>query len=390
MPAVLFAPLNWGLGHATRSLPLATALERAAADVGLDLDMHWASDGDAAELLRRERPGDTHHPLPGYGVRYPTRSATLNMALSGPRMLLAVGGETTATRALHAEHGFGLVVSDNRYGCRVPGVRSLFVTHQCHLPTGGLAGRVAQGLHEAWLGGFDEILVPDFGSAPRLAGEMSAPLPRVPCRYLEPVSRFTGGTGGELVVAPVDRSGQVAAGGASAGPPGPYETVCLLSGPEPTRTQLEETLYWALPHPERTLLIRGTTAVRPRPPAPPELTIRDVLTAGELKPVLAQAPRIITRPGYTTVMDLAALGRSAVFVPTPAQPEQARLADGLTAGGFGVALSQDELRRVPGVLAKALQQLASMTYGSPQGALSRKPTQDALRQWARDEVSRLH
>ena len=235
------------------------------------------------------------------------------------------------------------------------------------------------------------MVVPDHGEGPRLAGEMSAPLGRVPCRYVGPVSRFGGAAWGGAVVDQADRADLMTAGGASTGPPGtygPYEMVCLLSGPEPTRTQLERALYAALPHPERALLIRGTTTSRPSTHTPPGLTIRDVLTSRELETVLAQAPSLITRPGYTTVMDLAALGRRAVFVPTPAQPEQARLAESLAAGGFGVSLSQDELR-VPGVLAKALRQVASMDSGLPQGALSRKPAQDALAEWAGDEVARL-
>ena len=360
---LLLCPLHWGLGHATRSLPLADALRAAAAEVGRDVAIHWASDGDAIALLRRERPDDSHHELPTYGVRYPTRSALLNMALSGPRMLAAIGREARAVRELHARYDFDLVISDNRYGCRVPGVRNLFVTHQVHLPIGGLAGRASQTLHNAWIGGFDEVVIPDYPTAPRLAGEMSVPPPRMAATYLGPVSRF-----------------------AQALPTDGYEdnrVVCLLSGPEPARTALEHLLYERLDRP--ALLIRGTTRPAERRP-PAHVEVRDLLVAGDLRAVLAQAPLLITRPGYTTVMDLAVLGLGAVFVPTPGQPEQERLGRSLAAGGRGVTVAQDELR-VPGVLANALAHLMSMTSGSPTGGLAPKPHPDALHAWARREVS---
>lgn len=387
-PRLLLAPLHWGLGHAARCLPIAAALEAAAAERGLALHLHWASDGNALALLHRERPGDAHHELPAYGVRYPTRHPLLNVALSGPQMLRAIGRETQTVRGLHERHAFDLVISDHRYGCRVPGVRSLFVTHQVHLPVAGLAGRVAQAMQEAWVGGFDEVLIPDYATAPRLAGEMSAPPRRMPATYLGPVSRFARAP-------PPAQTPQMAqttrAGDADVAPRDPA-LVCLLSGPEPARSRLEALLYERLDRP--ATLIRGTT--QPRTSAPPaHFTVHDLLTAGELRAVLAQAPRLITRPGYTTVMDLAILGRRAVFVPTPGQPEQARLGRSLAAGGHGVTVTQEELK-VPGALARALGQLAGLEAASAERSARGSLRDDAaergrslLGDWARREVTRL-
>ena len=90
---ILVAPLNWGLGHAARCLPIARALAGGAEARGLALELHWASDGQALGLLRAEWPRARHHELPGYGVRYPTKSATLNMLASAPRAFAAVVAE---------------------------------------------------------------------------------------------------------------------------------------------------------------------------------------------------------------------------------------------------------------------------------------------------------
>lgn len=389
---VLIAPLNWGLGHATRCLPLAGALEAAATVAGLTLELHWASDGNALALLRRERPNDAHHELPSYGVRYPTRWPVLNMALAGPRIFKAIGAEAGAVQPLHANHHFDLILSDNRYGCRLPGVRSLLISHQLHLPITGLAGRVAQVLANVWVQGFDEVVVPDHAQAPRLAGAMSAPLPRMPVRYVGPVSRFAATP---TQFEPASEFGRGSAGRS------PELVLCLLSGPEPTRAEFESALYQQLPsaleevfgsRDSHVTLVRGTQTrrtnvpVRSRNANAEPWTIEDLLTSGDVGQVLAKADLLICRPGYTTVMDLAALGRRALVVPTPGQPEQEWLGRSLSEQGRGVCVAQAAIGR-PGVLAKALLELRALNADGRR--LSPKPSGTPLTSWATEEISRL-
>ena len=60
---VLIAPLDWGLGHATRCIPVITAL--------LELGYHVtiATDGPHAIILREAFPNLTFLRLKGYGIR---------------------------------------------------------------------------------------------------------------------------------------------------------------------------------------------------------------------------------------------------------------------------------------------------------------------------------
>ncbi len=265
---VLITPLNWGLGHATRCLPIADALIRAAEAMGETLEVHWASDGDALAVLRRERPADVHHELPGADVRYPTRSMALNMLLAAPALTAMMLAEARAVARLHRGHGFGLIVSDNRFGCRVPGVRSLIITHQVHLPLKPAPSRVvADVINHGLLRRFDGVLVPDYAEPPRLAGPMSAPLSGVPVRYVGPVSRLGPGSGRPSVA-------EARAGAMPDGPPGAASVVCLLSGPEPTRTSFEGALISNLPAALDAALGGVSTASRwcgvrgPRAPPP--------------------------------------------------------------------------------------------------------------------------
>ena len=353
---ILITPLNWGLGHATRSLAVAAALRDAAARQGRPADIHWASDGDALALLRRERPDDTIHELPGADVRYPTRSMTVNMLLAAPKLARTILAETRATAKMHARFDFDLIISDNRYGCRVAGVPSAIVTHQVHLPLpAGPSRTLANAINHWLLRRFDEVLVPDYPGPRALAGPMSAPLDGATMRYLGPVSRLAS------VVSRIDDRGRI--------PPGGRHLAVVLSGPEPQRTALEEavlarvaelgagsrvTLVRGLPRGGGSTLPQNLLAV-PRA-AGVSLEVVDFLTSDAIGALYATADALLVRAGYTTVMDLAALGCRAVWVPTPGQPEQEWLARSLAGGGYGIALRQDELDE-PGVLATAVRRL---------------------------------
>lgn len=391
---VLIAPLNWGLGHATRSLPIVDDLRRAAEASGRAVVIHWASDGDALALLKRERCEDNHHRLPGYGVRYPTDSATLNMLLSAPGIERAIREERQSVQALDASYHFGLVISDNRFGCYIPGVRSVIITHQLHLPLSPAAVRLlGNTVNHRLLRRFDEVIVPDYATEPRLAGPMSAPLSGVPVRYVGPVSRFSQG-----VTETAAMHGQLQPSEARVTT---SSVLCLLSGPEPTRTSFESTLLNSLPAAldeavgsgaYRITLVRGTSAPRSDKLRRAESlhgsawTIEDLLTSEGVGRVLAKAELIVCRPGYTTVMDLAALSRTAVYVPTPGQPEQEWLGRSLDAQGRGVCVAQGTIGR-PGVLAKALNRTVALSAAGVK--LSPKPDTDLLDAWATGEISRL-
>jgi UDP-N-acetylglucosamine:LPS N-acetylglucosamine transferase len=56
------------------------------------------------------------------------------------------------------------------------------------------------------------------------------------------------------------------------------------------------------------------------------LTIWPNPTSEELSSALRGAQTVVCRSGYSSLLDLAALGKSAILVPTPGQPEQMQLA----------------------------------------------------------------
>src|SRR5690606_32591148 len=102
---------NWGLGHASRSLPIIREYLAKGHDV------IPATDGEALAMMRRELPDQLVLELPGYGVLYSSRYMPLNMVRYGPGMLRTMKAEYDITKAIVKRHNIDAIISDNRYGC---------------------------------------------------------------------------------------------------------------------------------------------------------------------------------------------------------------------------------------------------------------------------------
>ena len=300
----LLCVLDWGLGHAARSLALARRLEEAGEVV------EWASSGSAATFLKREIPGVRVHPLPPYAVRYPSRNMVWNVAMQFPRWLLTIVREHRAVCRLVRDLSIDRLLSDSRFGCFHATVPSIFLTHQLHPITGN---RLVSWLYRRHLRLFSECWVPDAAGCP-LSGRLGSAEGYRNVRYIGPLSRLPAREN-----APVKH----------------WVTLFLLSGPEPMRSRLETELmreYRDVPGPH--LLVRGLPE-GPDLSVPDNFTVRPFLTATELSRELARTTTILCRSGYSTVMDLAASGTDAhvIYVPTPGQTEQEYLAERLSGRG---------------------------------------------------------
>jgi len=329
--SALVCALDWGLGHVTRTTPLVRSLLACGSKVTL------ASNGRSAAWWRAEFPALEVRELPDYGVTYHNGWRLVpGLAASLPRIAKAIRQESAWVKKWHAAEGFDFVLSDNRYGCRIPGVDSVLLTHQLHLaaPSGlEWCEPLGEFAMSRLVRKFDEIWVPDHFEVNRLSGKLGHParprsFPKI--RHIGPLSRF-------------DESVAVAAWAEA------WDTVALVSGPEPARSVFEKTLGQILSHrPGRHLLVRG----RPDLPAPVKesaetgLTVVPHLATPDLALALKGAQEIICRGGYSTIMDLSALGlldRRCLFVPTPGQTEQEYLAKHLSEIGLGRWMREAEL-----------------------------------------------
>jgi hypothetical protein len=125
-PRILVAPLDWGLGHATRCIPIIREL------LVQDCDVWLAGEGAQEQLLKNEFPELPFLDLPGYRIRYAKtkRGLLWKMIQQGPKMQQAIRYEHRWLKKAVKEHGFDAVISDNRYGLYHSSVPSFFITHQ--------------------------------------------------------------------------------------------------------------------------------------------------------------------------------------------------------------------------------------------------------------------
>lgn len=297
---ILLAPLNWGLGHSTRCIPI----------IQFYLEHHCkvfiASDGLALSLLKKEFPGLTFFELASYKASYPTADIVVNVTLQSPFILRAYFAEKRQIRRIVKENNIDLVISDNRFGAFSPDAFNVIISHQLHLRTKTRwAGILSNTFNYLGMRMFDEIWVPDFEGAPNLSGELSHPPIDGNVHYLGPVSR-------------IQPSGTESEEG---------KILIILSGPEPQRTYLEkEILRQTAGLSGKFVLLQGLTNQEPTSRQEGNTTIFPFLFGEELNAMLASAEIIITRSGYTTVMDLYSLGKKAIMIPTPGQSEQVFLA----------------------------------------------------------------
>lgn len=313
---ILIAPLNWGLGHATRCVPLILQYVQQGHEVVL------AGDGDSLIYLYRYFPSLRMMELASLNIQYSKGSSQVwAMCKMLPRLLrFAVQDHAKLKQIVQAEH-FDLIISDNRFGLYNAAVRSVYITHQLHI---ALPHRlqwlepVAQWLHRCIYKHYDEVWVPDYAeSSASLSGKLSHPSTSSSVRYINPLSRFQG------IVLTEERPTLFTKGAF---------TLCLLSGPEPQRSLLESHLMDTLTG--NVLIVRGlihrpptTSTLHPRPNT--SIILVPYLDDRSLAHHILGAQTIICRSGYSTIMDLAALKAldKALFIPTPGQPEQEYLAD---------------------------------------------------------------
>ena len=301
------APLNWGLGHATRCIPVIEAL------IKYDFQPILAGDGDSLQLLRQEFPELKYYELPSTEVVYAEKGSILKYKLlsQAPKFIRAVKLEKKRTQEIHKLEKLSGMISDNRFGVRSDKVPSIYITHQLQVFSGGTS-RLTSRYHQQIISKFSECWVPDYESND-LAGELSKPGGRkLNIKYIGPLSRFEYHPRKKV-----------------------WNIVAILSGPEPQRGILEEKIKRELIGMSgNNLLIRGAVENKQIVSSERNLTIVNFMLHQELEEAIGQAHVVLSRSGYSSIMDLYALQAKAFFIPTPGQYEQEYLANHLRQKGY--------------------------------------------------------
>jgi UDP-N-acetylglucosamine transferase subunit ALG13 len=337
-PRVLISPLDWGLGHATRCIPIIRELLRLECDVWL------ASDGFQKRLLQEEFPSLTILELPGYKIRY-SKSNTgfrLRMIAQIPKILDIIIYENKWLKTKTPVYEFDAIISDNRYGFHYNKISNVFVTHQLRIKSrlGKLIDGVLNKINYRYIKKFDQCWVPDEDKESNLAGELSHPdqMPRPGVHYLGLLSRF------EQTKIPLLKN----------------HLLIVLSGPEPQRSILENLIIKEITQINGTAtIVRGLPGAEKIIPSTNTLKFYNHLSAKDLNKEMEQAEFVISRSGYSTIMELAKLNKRSILIPTPGQGEQEYLAKHLTEKKYAYCIDQKKFS-----LVKALEKANQFKYES--------------------------
>lgn len=317
---LLVAPLDWGLGHATRCVPVIRDLLNNNCEVWL------AGEGAQEKLLREEFPSLPFLPLKGYRIKYGKSGLTGKILLQVPSILRSIKEENKWLKKQVSNHGFDAVISDNRYGLYHEKIFSVFITHQLYIKSslGKWSEKILQQWNYKLINKFNECWIPDEEGENNLAGELSHPgkLPSIPVKYIGPLSRFTsfsplgdGGIRGHLLI--------------------------ILSGPEPQRTILENNVIdQIVNYPATATIVRGLPGEKNIIPSTNTIHFYNHLSTEELNTEAMKAEFIISRSGYSTIMDIACVQKKSILIPTPGQTEQEYLADHLRKKQFAFCIDQ--------------------------------------------------
>lgn len=301
---ILICPLDWGLGHVTRSLALAKALE---------LEQHvvcWALPEHLHAIVYEHFPEAKVFNLPAYAIHYSAgASQVFTLVKQIPRILKTIKRERIELQKIQHQEKFDVIVSDHRYGCYVPNIHSVFLAHQLqvllpqslrHFQT------MFNSVHRSFLLPFDEIWIPDTLEH-SLSGKLSQLKTKVPQKCIGPLSRFQY-TWPSLHKTLPDES---------------YVCVGIVSGPEPHRTLFVDELFQIFknkkgPH----LILTGQSGISSIQQLDASVSIISNLSTEELRKVLQNANEIHCRSGYSSIMDMHELNLKANYYPTPGQTEQ--------------------------------------------------------------------
>lgn len=330
---VVIAPLDWGLGHATRCIPIIKIL------LSNSNRCIVASSGRSLDLLKQEFPTLEFEEIPSYNITYGknTFGTFFKLLLQIPKSLFVKTSEQKVANNLVKKYKAQYIISDNRFGMHSQLCKSIFITHQIRVRLPLLVRpfeRLFFVMNKAMISKFDECWIPDYGTSKNVSGILSH-------SWTVPNSYFIGPLSAR------EREESLTN----------YDVVAILSGPEPQRGIFESILREILPTlPYSSCLVQGVLASRNEFTQVGNCTIQTFATNYEINQLLSGAKIIISRSGYSSIMDYEKLKIRAVLVPTPGQSEQEYLGKYLSQKSRYWTIVQKQLQaKLPRILHEILE-----------------------------------
>jgi len=319
---ILFCPLDWGLGHASRDIPIIDLLKEN------NFDIYIAGSFKILDFLKKEVSGAKFIEFGNYKVKYSRQnSQVINMFFLIPKIIYWTIKEHFILKRLIKKYDIDIVISDNRFGLWNKRIISIFITHQLKVifPK---RYRKLEFIYESLLrfiiNKYDDCWVPDYKGIDNLSGELSHLNHNTQnISYIGLLSRFS-------KLKDDNSTSKV------------YDILVILSGPEPQRSLFEEIIYSQIERSNlKIAIVRGTLE---KSILSYSVQKFDLLNTGELNQLMDISEVVICRSGYSSVMDLIVKKKKAILVPTPGQTEQEYLAEYLSQKGLYEFIIQEKFK----------------------------------------------
>ena len=316
---ILIAPLDWGLGHATRCIPVIHEL------IKLGVTVIIAAEGAVKVVLKKEFPAVEIIPLKGYEINYSKTKAGFfsKLIMQSPKIISAINYEHNWLTRFLKNNAIDAVIADNRFGLWTKTVPCVYITHQLNLHSPNFALTIlGQKVHYSFINRYTECWVPDYEEN-GIAGKLSHPIhpPKTPLKYIGPLSRLKKKKSKKEL-----------------------DIFVALSGPEPQRTIFEKILTPQIKKSGlKSVFVRGLPGeIKTSYADNDNFKMYNHLPSDRFNEMMQKAEMVICRSGYSSVMDLIVLGQKAILVPTPGQTEQEYLASFLQDKNLFIAANQQD------------------------------------------------
>ncbi|MGC4058674.1 MAG: glycosyltransferase [Chitinophagaceae bacterium] len=341
---ILVAPLDWGMGHVTRCIPLIRHIRSLGHEVIF-------AGNNAQQSFIKSIFGDIEFVyLEGYNVTYSRNRRTFLLKIIGqiPSIQSSVRRERAWLSHIVKEKRLDAVISDNRYGLFHPEIPCVILTHQLQVLSG--SGNPFDMLllkaHYRYLEKFRECWVVDVADKKNnLSGKLGHPsvLPSMNIRYIGLLSQFA-------TTNPSEETDEI---------------LILLSGAEPQRSILSEQLWKkAVTCDYHCMFVAGSEQAEIPDLVPDHITFVQRLSGSELSREIAKAAFVICRSGYSSIMDLIALRKKGILIPTPGQTEQEYLAKRMHERGLFMKAKQTKFDIDTSVVNAGLFQFRQRAFGA--------------------------
>lgn len=326
---ILICPLEWGLGHAGRMIPLARLLKERHNNIFV------GAGKKLQELFRSDLQGLNYIDFKGFRPRYSKiLPQYIVMLLQLPILIYNIVAEHLRLKKVIMKHSIDIVISDNRFGLWNRQIKSIYITHQPLIPfPGKLRSLEWTGVmfHRFFMKKYSACLIPDLPGELNLTGRLTHGMKlHGNTRFIGILSRFNSSS------ADIDRKLSP-----------PFNTL-IITGPEPQRTLLRQKVIDIFKNAALPLVVlEGKPGDATHTEHEKNVISYNHLPADEMKKIITDSSLIIARSGYSTIMELISLNRTALLVPTPGQTEQEYLAKYLSDKGWFTAISQKKLESEP-------------------------------------------